>query len=287
MKTLLTTTTVLCTLLFAPAANASGADDVDPDMVAKLAHKLQLTPKQRTNIRNLHDAVRKSTIKLRAEIEATGIDLRRELDQDNPNEGKVGRYIAKISQLEGKARQARVVSWIRIRKQLNPSQRKMLGLFKAGKDHYAATKHKMKHKMKHHLHREMAELKRARARMRKEMHRLRREARREASRARRIERVERRKMREFKRRMKHLKKRKHRHDSHLRNPFDSSRKGTVMINSNPHARIYVNGKLIGTTPIRAKLKAGVHKIKAVSAKGTRTRTLHVQGGHVTSLAISF
>jgi len=251
------------------AANPThaGSADVDPGDIAKIAHKLKLSKKQRRQIRNLHDAVRKTNIKLRAEMEATGIDLRRELDQDTPNETKVGVYISKISQLEGKARKARVVSWIRIRKLLSADQRKMLTLFNAGRSEYKRAKRSTRRQLRRELAAMKRELSRA-ARAHRDI------ARGERKRA----------LKELKKFRKHKKKYKMElkpspYDGRVLNPFGNKPKyGTLTIVAKPYAKIYVDGKLMGTTPLRMKLRPGKHSIKSVSQKGVKHKRVKVRAG---------
>lgn len=278
-------------LTLAARPSLAGSADVDPGDIARIAHKLKLTKKQRQQIRNLHDGVRKTNIKLRAEMEATGIDLRRELDQDTPSETKVGGYITKISQLEGSARKARVVSWIRIRKLLSADQRKMLALFNAGKSHYAHSKRSTTRKR---MKRELAEIKRELRRAKRLAKHARHNAHGHQQRARidalkALEKLQKRKLK-LKNKSKHIKNpfAKPRFvpkdpNAVIRDPFAS--RGTMIITANPHAKIYLDGKLMGTTPLRLKLRPGKHHIKSVSRKAVRRTGVTVRAGELTTLRI--
>jgi|GEM_PF-5853269 len=288
------TTVIAATLVFAAGRAAAGPTDVNPGDIAAVADKLQVTAKQRQQIRNLHDNARKATIKLRADIEASGIDLRRELERDVPNEAKVRQLIARISQMEGKARQARVTAWLRIRKLLSAKQRAMLALVNEGKNHWAKT---MRHDMRAHLRKRLAELKRNRLRMERQARAMETRARAMEKRARVMERAERKRMRKLQRKLEHEMRRKlkheHRHQHRykgLKDPFSSSQPrgpASVTINAKPHAKIYIDGKLVGTTPLKTMLPGGGHVVRAKSAKGERVKRIHVDPGKVMVLTFTY
>lgn len=270
-------TAIAATLILAAGPASANPADVDPGDIAAVADKLQLTDKQRKQIRSVHDAARKATIKLRAEIEASGIDLRRELESDSPNEANVRKLITRISQLEGKARAARVTGWLRIRKLLSAKQRAMLALVNQGKSSW--NRH-MRHNMRSHLRKEMARLARERRLME-------REARKMRKRARDMERAERKRMRKLRHKMRKL-RHKFKHKG-LKDPFSSGvhnhghHRGAVMINSTPFSKIYIDGKFVGTTPVKTTLSPGAHVIRSKSAKAERTRRVVVDADKMTVL----
>lgn len=253
-----TTAAVAATIAFATPARADSTD-VSPGDIADIADKLQLTPQQRKQIRTIHDDVRKATVKLRAEIEATGIDLRRELDEDAPNEPRVGNYIAKISQLEGRARQARILGWLRIRKLLRADQRKLMKQLQA-KGRRGNGAHR-------HLARELARMAREGERIRREMSRARSDARREAMRAR----------AEALRAKRDTLRKRARSYRRLKNPFrDVSKSSSLQIEATPWAKIYIDGKLAGTTPLRIPVRPGKHQIRARWKNRTTVRVVEVE-----------
>jgi hypothetical protein len=51
------------------------------------------------------------------------------------------------------------------------------------------------------------------------------------------------------------------------------------MNSNPYATLYIDGRNVGDTPLaNYELKPGVHRVKAVSAKGTKEFTIKIESG---------
>lgn len=97
-----------------------------PEQITELAAELGLTAKQKQKIRDLADDARKQQVTVRAEIELIEIDLRRELEGDEPDAKKVGDYIDKISALEATAKKAHILTFLEIRKVLSKDQRAKL-----------------------------------------------------------------------------------------------------------------------------------------------------------------
>lgn len=110
----------LCALMITPAAANPDHDE------RALARQLDLTPEQRTKVRAIQDALRKSQARVRADIEVTSIDLRRELEKDSPDEARAGKLVEKVAQLEGALRKDHIVSTLRIKKLLDKDQRARL-----------------------------------------------------------------------------------------------------------------------------------------------------------------
>jgi serine/threonine-protein kinase len=64
-------------------------------------------------------------------------------------------------------------------------------------------------------------------------------------------------------------------------PVPAGPPGFVSMNSNPNATNYVDGKNVGDTPLaKLELKPGVHRVKAVSAKGTKEFQVRIESGKV-------
>lgn len=94
--------------------------------IEELADELGLKPAQRKAIRDIADDAHKQQVKIRAEIEVLEVDLRRELDADEPDEAKVVTLIDKITALEATAKKTHLLAWLKIRKVLTKEQRKKL-----------------------------------------------------------------------------------------------------------------------------------------------------------------
>lgn len=93
---------------------------------ASLVLQLDLTPKQKQDIRKILLTARITRLRTQAEIDVAGVELRAELEKDQPKEAIVGTLIERISAQEGALRKSRVVSWLRIRKLLSAKQQKQL-----------------------------------------------------------------------------------------------------------------------------------------------------------------
>lgn len=87
---------------------------------------LELRIVQRKASNKLLATARKQAIRMRADIEIAGIDLRTELDKNDPDEKFVGTLIETMSSLEGQLRKSRIVTWIQIRRLLSYKQRRQL-----------------------------------------------------------------------------------------------------------------------------------------------------------------
>jgi len=86
----------------------------------------KLTPDQRRAIRDLRDDLHKTVVQLDAKLEVATIDLRRELERDQPDPKTAGALIEQIAELEGKIRKARVLAALRVRALLDAPQRETL-----------------------------------------------------------------------------------------------------------------------------------------------------------------
>lgn len=91
---------------------------------------LKLTSSQKSKIGAVVSGTQKRTIRLTADMEIAGLDLRDELSKESASEAKVGKLIEKISSLEGELRKNKVLTWMRIRKLLDVDQRKKLDAIK-------------------------------------------------------------------------------------------------------------------------------------------------------------
>ncbi len=87
---------------------------------------LGLSPAQRTQVRDLSDEARAQQQKTRADIDLVGLELRRELEKDAPDERKVSSIIERMSGLEAQARKGQILTWLKIRGLLTKEQRAKL-----------------------------------------------------------------------------------------------------------------------------------------------------------------
>ena len=255
---------VAATLIVATSARAGAQAeaDLDPADMANLVGKLDLTSKQRSAIRAFKDDVRKATVKLQAEIEVASIDLRRELERDAPDEAAVRKHIEHISKLEGQVRTARILVWLEIRKLLDKQQRAALARVKRPAD----LARRVATLDDEHL--EVAE--------RAQAHALRTLARREeelAEHARELARrgvdhaLAQRELAEFEAQRARLEQELARMERELERGVALDRKrrarlSEVTISSPLPAKIYVDGKLIGKSPVKLQLAAGSHTVEA-------------------------
>lgn len=97
---------------------------------ARVLSELSLNANQKDAIGTILADARKTSIRLTANMNIAGIDLRRELEKDAANEKRVGDLIEQISSLEAELRKSRIFSWLRIRKTLSAKQRKKLDTLK-------------------------------------------------------------------------------------------------------------------------------------------------------------
>lgn len=109
-----------------PPHHPGGPHAQGPHDLQGLADELGLKPQQRDQVRDLADEAHKQQVKLRAEIEVAGVDLRRELERDDPEEAKVTALVDKISGLEAQAKKVHLVAGIKIRRLLTKEQKQKL-----------------------------------------------------------------------------------------------------------------------------------------------------------------
>ena len=80
------------------------------------AKKRGLTPAEQQQLRDIEAEAQKEAVRARAEIDVLEIDLQRELERDPPDEKKVGELIEKLAAAEGRARKAKVLAALRVKK---------------------------------------------------------------------------------------------------------------------------------------------------------------------------
>jgi Spy/CpxP family protein refolding chaperone len=268
-------------LLFVPSLVPAQPFNPFGDRGVELLSELELTPKQKQQIKTLLTSARKESIKIRADIDIAGVDLRSELEKDAPDEKAVGALIEKVSGLEGKMRKSRVVSWLRVRKLLTAKQRAKL----EGFDSFG---------MRGSLSDPFSHARDAKRLAQREIERAAEEIERAA------EEIERAfedddldgdltanpfSKRKAKRRgcdevtclvdpSKACCRLKGEIAGQLKSRKD--KKGSLTIAAKRPAAIYIDGKKIGMTPIfKHSLAPGKHKIKVVYTDGTKTKHIYV------------
>jgi len=275
---------------FAPRAAADEpVAGFDPEATAALAEKLGLSNQQQRAIRKIHDDARKAEVKLKAEIEVNSIDLRRELEQEDPREKIVATLIEKISRLEGEVRKTRVLAGLAVRKLLSADQRKKMQAFQGrGRRHLQVT-----------LEGDPMELARAEMeveaeRLEDQLRELEKHAQEIDERARKETKAHRRELeraaRELRARARELERqhgeveRQHREQERVvreryrEQKRESGEKGptTLRIESPQPAKVFLDGKRVGTTPYSGEVRPGEHRVKLQWKKSSRERMVHVK-----------
>jgi len=291
-----------------------GLDDED---LADLAGQLGLKPDQQRAITAIQDEARKAELKLRAEIDANGIDLRRELAQPSPDEKKVGALVDKISGLEGAVRKTRVMAMLKVRKLLGPDQWARLEAMRGrvamgqpmdavmGKGHGHGGRHaddameeaaremaKQARKMgkdidgevRKQIEEALREAQHARADAMREAERARAEAMRAMEQARREIEQARRDAEQARRDADQAR----RQGGVVVGPGTPGAKtGRLMINATPYAKVLIDGKLAGMTPLIMEMAPGKHVIELRrDGYDTRKQTVSIKAGESVKLAVT-
>lgn len=273
----------VCLGVVAAVAPRAGADEnasgFDPEVITAMAKKLGLSKQQQLSIRKIHDDTRKAEVKLHAEIEVHSIDLRRELERDDPREKNVATLIEKIARLEGEVRKTRVLAALSARKILSANQRKKLQSMRADRLHpHIVLEREALELAREGLDPDVARAnfeaqelaKRAQeleeqARSVTEAHKreLEQAARQLRERARELERSHRERERQYREQERQHRREEERireRERESRRERSSTGKARISIESGKPAKVVLDGKRIGTTPLVAKVKAGEHVI---------------------------
>jgi Spy/CpxP family protein refolding chaperone len=273
---------------FAPRASADeNASGFDPEEIAALADRLNLSKQQQLAIRKIHDDTRKAEVKLHAEIEVHSIDLRRELERDDPREKTVATLIEKIARLEGEVRKTRIMASLNVRKLLSAAQRKKMQGFRGERRH-------------RHIILERDAMEQARAEIEREADRLESELRELSESSQEIDERARAELRAHKRELEHaaqelreqarelstrkrelrrvreVKRVRERERERTRERAEQGR-ATLKVNSPKPAKVFLDGKRIGMTPLVVEVEAGNHKLMLEWKDSKRTRQIHVKG----------
>ncbi len=97
-----------------------------PEHIAALAGELGLSPEQQKALRGLLLSLRKTQIQARADMELAGLELETALEADEPDAKVVGAQVDRLGALETGVRKARMLAMLAARKLLTPAQREKL-----------------------------------------------------------------------------------------------------------------------------------------------------------------
>jgi hypothetical protein len=106
-------------------------DDLDDmkdvaDAMASLRGQIKLDPRQKEELRRLHAESDAKVQRSKDQLEAASEALRSQLESGSTNEDQIAKSIDNITRLEAEIRKARIISWVRVRKILDESQREKL-----------------------------------------------------------------------------------------------------------------------------------------------------------------
>ncbi|HKO21359.1 MAG TPA: Spy/CpxP family protein refolding chaperone [Candidatus Eisenbacteria bacterium] len=99
----------------------------------RLAEKLDLTGTQKDKLRDIGGDLERKEIRLRADLETAGLDLRDLMRSDSPSASAVDAKIENLSQLRGELMKANARGVLDARKVLTSDQRKKLADMRAGR----------------------------------------------------------------------------------------------------------------------------------------------------------
>ena len=99
----------------------------------RLAEKLDLTGTQKDKLRDIGGDLERKEIRLRADLETAGLDLRDLMRSDSPSASAVDAKIENLSQLRGELMKANARAVLDARKVLTPDQRKKLEDLRPGR----------------------------------------------------------------------------------------------------------------------------------------------------------
>jgi hypothetical protein len=214
---------------------------------AELLLALELKASQKVMTKSIISGARKEAIRMRADVEIAGIDLRTELEKGNPSEKVVSELIERISTLEGKMWKSRVVAWIQVLKLLSPKQRRQLQrLRNAGGSNIVKTPGGFINPFLNYDPEERQETRKSR--LRKPFAKTARRA---------------------------------------RKAIDPKEQGKVEITTSRAAFVFVDGKRVGSAPVSVTLSAGRHHIRSVFKDGSTpvVRSIRVKPQTETSVRL--
>jgi len=91
-----------------------------------LQKKLNLTDEQRTKLADIHDRAARAAIPIQGDLKIAGLDLRKLVRADKPDQRAIDAQIDKMAGLRAKLQKSRVASMLEARSVLTPAQQKTL-----------------------------------------------------------------------------------------------------------------------------------------------------------------
>ena len=233
---------------------------------------LKLSHDQKVALRDLRDEARAQQQKIRADIDLAEIELRRELEKESPDEKRVAGSVDKISGFEAQARKTQILAWLKMRALLTKDQRKKLET-QHGSDYEELVDPLQGIDGSNEAMRRAREaLERANERMRLDKPKLERD------------------MEKMRREIERMHEGRGTGMGHggARSEGSGSSVGTLSINSIPAARVMVDGKDIGMTPLRAvPLAPGMHTVKMIAGDQEATNSIVIASGQDTRITKRF
>jgi Spy/CpxP family protein refolding chaperone len=103
-----------------------GAPLMDPGMLDRVAHELNLDAATTAKIKDKLVAAKKQHIQLKADHDAAEVDLRRMLDEENPNRDAVFKQLDLVAQKRVAMEKLKIGTLLDVRAMLTPDQRAKL-----------------------------------------------------------------------------------------------------------------------------------------------------------------
>src|SRR5262245_55291300 len=101
----------------------------------ELEKKLNLTDDQRTKLADIRDRQARAAIPIRSDIEIAGLDMRKLMRADKPDQKAIDAQIDKMSGLLARLQKSRFASMLEARAVLTPAQQKILRESRPGMGH--------------------------------------------------------------------------------------------------------------------------------------------------------
>ena len=234
---------------------------------------LELSHDQKVALRDLRDEARAQQQKIRADIDLAEIELRRELEKDSPDEKRVAASVDKISGFEAQARKTQILAWLKMRGLLSKDQRKRLET-QHGSDYEELVDPLQG------IDGSNEQMRRAREAMERANERMR---------------LDRPKFERDMQKMQRDLERMHEHEGRgsglghggARSEGDTHN-GTLSVNSIPAARVYIDGREIGMTPLVAvSLAPGNHLVTMVAGDRKVNDSIVIASGQNTRITKRF
>jgi Spy/CpxP family protein refolding chaperone len=103
-----------------------GGDTMGMGRNPELQKKLNLSDDQRTKLADIHDRQTRAAIPIRSDLEIAGLDMRKLMRADKPDQKAIDAQIDKMAGLRARLQKSRVASMLEARAVLTPAQQKTL-----------------------------------------------------------------------------------------------------------------------------------------------------------------